>query len=563
MARKQFLQNVHTTKKYSPEVIAAAQLKDGEIAVFQNTEEPSLAIKVGETYAQFKDSSAVTKEITIVKNDLQGKIDAINGDSGALKNYLKSEDADKKFETKADASTKKTEAISSAKSYTDAEITKLTGDTAGSLQKQITENKTAIKGNSDKITELSAGTTAYTTTAVSNAKTELIGTTADTKDIKTIEGTRKYAESLATKITGSTTGSIGARLKAVENKATANASNISTNTQGIKALQGTDKDLSSSVSIVGAKKYADEKIAKAVSSVYKVKGTCTYVELPASGEAIGDVWNVTDTHDNVPAGTNYVWTDKGWDALAGTVDLSPYFKTVDFNTTLTADTSFTSVKDTAEAAATKTELAAVKKTADAAAVKTDVDTALKSKVAKSELGTYATQKGIQDALDKKTDKTNFEALEKTVNVITGTTLNGYVKTGATSDKKDEMTGYGLRAYANDAVSTAKATLEGKSDSTSATTTIIGAKKYADAVVKALSDGQVSANTQSISNNAQSITDINGRLTTTSSRANSAIQRITIKANADAGVKISEPTGGDGKKTQELDFSAIVIDCGKF
>ena len=216
MARKQFLQNVHTTKKYSPEVIAAAQLKDGEIAVFQNTEEPSLAIKVGETYAQFKDSSAVTKEITIVKEDLQGKIDAINGDSGALKNYLKSEDADKKFETKADASTKKTEAISSAKSYTDAEITKLTGDTDGSLQKQITANKTAIKGNSDKITELSAGTTAYTTTAVSNAEKNLIGTTADTKDTKTIEGTRKYAESLSAEITGSTVGSIGARLKVVE-----------------------------------------------------------------------------------------------------------------------------------------------------------------------------------------------------------------------------------------------------------------------------------------------------------------------------------------------------------
>lgn len=554
MARKQFLQNVHTREKYSLAKIAEAQLKDGEIAVFQNTEEPSLGIKVGETYAQFKDSSAVTKEITIVKNDLQGKIDAINGDSGALKNYLKSEDADKKFETKADASTKKTEAISSAKSYTDAEITKLTGDTAGSLQKQITENKSAIKGNSDKITELSAGTTAYTTTAVSNAKTELIGTSADTKDIKTIEGTRKYAESLATEITGSTTGSIGARLKAVEDKATANASNISTNTQGIKALQGTDKDSSSSVSIVGAKKYADEKIAKAVSSVYKVKGTCTYVDLPASGEAIGDVWNVTDTHDNVPAGTNYVWTDKGWDALAGTVDLSPYFKTADFNTKLTADSSFKSVQTTANAAATKTELAAFKK---------DVNTALDEKVAKTDLETYATKKEIQDALNLKANQSDLTTLENKVNEITGTTLNDYVKIGATSDQKGEMTGHGLRAYANDAVSTAKATLEGNSDSTSATTTIIGAKKYADAVVQALSDGQVATNTQSISENAQSITDINERLTTTSSRANSAIQRITIKANADAGVKISDPTGGDGAKTQELDFSAIVIDCGEF
>ena len=33
MARKQFLQNVRTTRAYSPEVIAEAQLKYGEIAV--------------------------------------------------------------------------------------------------------------------------------------------------------------------------------------------------------------------------------------------------------------------------------------------------------------------------------------------------------------------------------------------------------------------------------------------------------------------------------------------------------------------------------------------------
>lgn len=477
MARKQFLQNVHTTKKYSPEVIAAAQLKDGEIAVFQNTEEPSLAIKVGETYAQFKDSSAVTKEITLVKEDLQGKIEAITGDSGALKNYLKSEDADKKFETKADASTKKTEAISSAKNYTDAEITKLTGDTDGSLQKQITANKTAIKGNSDNITELSAGTTAYTTTAVSEAKKELIGTTTDTKDTKTIEGTRKYAESLAAEITGSTVGSIGARLKAVEDKATANASNISKNAGNITALEGTDADTSASKSIAGAKKYADEKIATAVSSVYKVKGTCTYDKLPESGNANGDVWNVTDAHGNVPAGTNYVWLaseDGGsWDALAGTVDLSPYLK-----------------------------------------------------------------------------KADFEALQETVKEITGTTLNGYVKTGATSDQKGEMTGYGLRAYADDAVSTAKATLEGNSDSTSATTTIEGAKKFATQSVAELKK-EVNNNATGVSNNKTEIANLKTSVDT-------AVQTITV-TNTETNKITATKTGTN----YTFNFDNMVIDCGEF
>lgn len=74
-SKKQFLQNVHTTKMYSPEVIAGAELKDGEIAVFQNTEQPSLGIKVGDnTYAQFKDSEAVTAEINSAKTALSTTI---------------------------------------------------------------------------------------------------------------------------------------------------------------------------------------------------------------------------------------------------------------------------------------------------------------------------------------------------------------------------------------------------------------------------------------------------------------------------------------------------------
>lgn len=553
-SKNQFLQNVHTTEKYSLAKIADAQLKDGEIAVFQNTEEPSLGIKVGDTYAQFKDSKAVTKEITIVKNDLQGKIDAINGDSGALKNYLKSEDADKKFETKADASTKKTEAISSAKNYTDAEITKLTGNTDGSLQKQITANKTAIKGNSDKITELSAGTTAYTTTAVSEAKTELIGTAADTKDKKTIEGTRKYAESLAAEITGSTEGSIGARLTAVEDKATANASNISKNAEKITALEGTDTDTSASKSIAGVKKYADEKIATAVSSVYKVKGTCKYAQLPASGEAIGDVWNVTDTHDNVPAGTNYVWTDKGWDALAGTVDLSPYFKTADFNTTLTADSSFKSVQDTANAAATKTELAAVKTTADAAAVKTEVDTALAEKVAKTDLGTYATQSGIQDALNLKANQSDLKTLEGKVDEITGTTLSGYVQVGTLADAATDITGHGLQKYADNAATAksndVKTTLEGNGASTSASTTIEGAKKFATQSVAKLKE-EVDKNTTGVSANKTEIGNLKKSVDT-------AVQTITVTSTGTNGIT-AEKTG----TTVTFNFDNMVIDCGTF
>lgn len=553
MARKVKLINYHSS---TATTTPAADIEYGEISVLHKDEATAkLQIKVAnDKVASFISEAA----IKTIERNLQGQIDSITGESGSLNDYLKKEDATNTYETKTDASTKKTEAISSAKTYTDDEIAKLTGTSDGSLQSQITANKSAIKGNSDNITELSAGTTAYTTTAVSEAKKELIGTTTDTKDTKTIEGTRKYAESLAAEITSSTVGSIGARLKAVENKATANASNISKNAEKITALEGTDADTSASKSIVGVKKYADEKIAKAVSSVYKVKGTCTYAELPESGNANGDVWNVTDAQGNVPAGTNYVWLaseDGGsWDALAGTVDLSPYFKTVDFKKTLTADTSFTSVKNTAEAAATKNELAAVKKTADAAAVKTDVDTALESKVAKTDLGTYATKKGIQDALDLKANQSDLETLESKVDGITGTTLSGYVKVGNTTDVATDITGYGLQKYADNAATTesnkVKTALEGNSVSTSATTTIEGAKKFATQSVAELKK-EVDKNTTGVSDNKTEIGNLKKSVDT-------AVQTIIV-----TNTKINKITATKTGTNYTFNFDNMVIDCGEF
>ena len=54
---------------------------------------------------------------------------------------------------------------------------------------------------------------------------------------------------------------------------------------------------------------------------YTYKGSCNYEALPSSGNSIGDVWNVLDEHEGVPAGTNYAWTGNEWDALGGIVDI--------------------------------------------------------------------------------------------------------------------------------------------------------------------------------------------------------------------------------------------------
>lgn len=78
------------------------------------------------------------------------------------------------------------------------------------------------------------------------------------------------------------------------------------------------------------------QIKSDIASVYKVKGTVAFADLPKEGMVAGDVYNVTNsfTADTTfvtgeqgleyPAGTNVVWTAAGWDCLAGTYDFSGF-----------------------------------------------------------------------------------------------------------------------------------------------------------------------------------------------------------------------------------------------
>lgn len=117
---------------------------------------------------------------------------------------------------------------------------------------------------------------------------------------------------------------------------TVRASNTGTNISIAAAKSGTTINLTPSLTtstvtsggtglVVASdvKSYVDSQVSAAQVSALKYKGSCTYAELPKS-PAQGDVWNVTDKHDNVPAGTNYAWDGEAWDPLAGVVDLSPY-----------------------------------------------------------------------------------------------------------------------------------------------------------------------------------------------------------------------------------------------
>jgi hypothetical protein len=60
-----------------------------------------------------------------------------------------------------------------------------------------------------------------------------------------------------------------------------------------------------------SKKYAEEKIEDAVSSVYTPKGSVNTIDdLPTQGNKIGDVYDIISE-----GGQNYVWTGEYWDSL--------------------------------------------------------------------------------------------------------------------------------------------------------------------------------------------------------------------------------------------------------
>ena len=77
------------------------------------------------------------------------------------------------------------------------------------------------------------------------------------------------------------------------------------------------------------------QIQAALAGVLHYKGSvATYADLPATGNEVGDVWNVLDT------GKNYAWSGTVWDELGGTVDLS-HLVTLDTEQTISGQKTFT------------------------------------------------------------------------------------------------------------------------------------------------------------------------------------------------------------------------------
>lgn len=274
--------------------------------------------------------------VTVAKGELNGRINTVESNletlSGVVEsistnigeNYVTTDTLNTTVETlEGKISTAKDDAISSGKTYTDAQIVvakKYTDD-----QIKISEGTTngLINGLDSRVDTLE-------TTVAANKKDVVDNYVSNTKlstTVSTLEGKISKAQKDATDASSAYTDTkFDAAKEYSDGKLSAATESLK---QTITGVDNKVSTLSGNVhtTIANVQTALTKTINDKVSNVYRYKGSCAYAALPATGNVTGDVWNVTDANGDFPAGTNYAWDGSKWDALGGSIDLSPYAKT--------------------------------------------------------------------------------------------------------------------------------------------------------------------------------------------------------------------------------------------
>lgn len=287
-----------------------------------------------------------TNAVTSAKGELNTSISNVASDLSALSgvvksistnigdNYVTSADLKTTVETlEGKISTAKGDAISSGKTYTDAQIVAAKQYT----DKQIKTSETTTKGLIDN---------------VASDLDELDKTVAANK--KYVEDNYVLTTTLNTKVSDLTTNIATAKSDAIASGKTYTDAQIaaaneysdgklSAATESLKqTITGVDNKVSTlsgnvHTTITNVQTALTQTINKKVATAYRYQGSVdNYADLPknlTSGET-GYVYNVANANGHIPAGTNYAWNGTVWDALGGIVDLTPYAKTSDVNTTV-------------------------------------------------------------------------------------------------------------------------------------------------------------------------------------------------------------------------------------
>lgn len=168
------------------------------------------------------------------------------------------------------------------------------------------------------------------------------------------------------------------------------------------------------------KEEVDKKVASAVGSVYKMKGSVDDVAAltALTGVVIGDVYNVvaagTLNEEAFEAGSNFVAIKAGagtetgmWDKLGGTIDLSAYAKSADVANTYAAKTAVTSEINTKIETLDKADTAVTGQVVSAVSETNGIITVSRRALVVADIPTLAISKisGLETALNEKVPTT--------------------------------------------------------------------------------------------------------------------------------------------------------------
>lgn len=578
MARKkQQLINYHTSSKTN--MPSGSDVTYGELVVRHAEEKPELLIKVGENkFATFIASGAIETAINAAQTTLEGSVGALENSVSALSasvvnNYWTSATTDTKIGNakteligaNTDATTADT--IWAAKNYADAQDKVLSGNlydhisvVSGNIENSIStvqQDVAALKAFSGVVesdyatkTEVQTAKDAAVTSAYTNAKADVIGTSADNAEADTVYGAKAYASSLTHTLSGNVVAAI--------DEATSDVSDLS----------GSVVELSGAVVTMSAdmKTYIDNEL----STVYTYKTSVADMEALNAIEnpEVGDVYNVVAANgepgddDYTPAGTNYAWNGSEWDALGGTVDLSAYAT----NDALNYVSGQVETLQSADAAV-KTALSAVSSTLFTVSASVVNDYALSANTA-AEIEKAKTEAEIASSA----------YTDSQIQMLSGIT-SAYVASELSSVKSDIT---GLKSFTAETAATHDevAAQSAATFNSAYTAAVASAESYTNTIsgqVLTTIRGDVSESGNTLGAIEDRIDGIDGRLTTVEGNVSNLTASATnwnsmvagsVTGGTLATVETASSTEWGAKmateaQTIKLDLSELVIDCGDF
>lgn len=273
--------------------------------------------------------------ITDVASDLDALSEVVESISTNIgDNYVTSADLKTTVETlEGKISTAKDDAISSGKTYTDAQIVAAKSYTDTQIKTSETTTKGLIDGvasDLDKLDKTVAANKKYVednyvlTTTLNNKVSDLTSSIATAK-AEAIGDASAYTDTQFAAAKEYSDGKLSAATETLKG----NIANVSSSVSTLSANVHT--------TITNVQTALTQTINNKVATAYRYQGSVDdYADLPknlTSGET-GYVYNVANANGHIPAGTNYAWNGTAWDALGGIVDLTPYAKASDVKTTV-------------------------------------------------------------------------------------------------------------------------------------------------------------------------------------------------------------------------------------